>query len=69
MAQSVQRLATGRKVWGFKPGNGEIFRTHIELPWGMTKPPIRYVPWSYFSGVKRPERGIDHAPPSSAEVK
>ena len=23
----------------------------------------------FFSGVKRPERGVDHPPPSSAEVK
>jgi hypothetical protein len=27
IAQSVQRLATGWKVWGSKPGGGEISRT------------------------------------------
>ena len=29
-----------------------------------TQPPIQWVP-----GIKRPERGFDHPPPSSAEVK
>jgi hypothetical protein len=31
---------------------------------GPTQPPIQWVP-----GVKRPGRGVDHPPPSSAELK
>jgi hypothetical protein len=46
----------------------EIFRTPPDRPWG---PPILLyngyrVP---FPGVKRPGRGVNHPPPSSAEVK
>jgi hypothetical protein len=49
--------------WG-----GEIFRTRPYPPWG---------PYSLlynghrvsFSGVKRPGSGVNHPPPSSAEVK
>ena len=33
-----------------------------------TQPPIQWVKGS-FPGVKRPGRGVDHPPPSSAEVK
>ena len=35
---------------------------------GPTQPPIQWVP-DLFRGVKRPGRGADHPPPSSAEVK
>jgi hypothetical protein len=35
---------------------------------GPTQPPVRWVP-GFFPGVKRPARGDDHPPPSSAEVK
>jgi hypothetical protein len=35
---------------------------------GFTQPPIQWV-WSSFPGVKRPGRGFDHLPLSSAEVK
>jgi hypothetical protein len=33
-----------------------------------TRPPIPRVP-AIFSGVKRPERNVNHSAPSSAEVK
>jgi hypothetical protein len=34
-----------------------------------TQPPIQWVPGTLFLGVKRPDREVDHSPPSSAEVK
>jgi hypothetical protein len=52
----------------------------IESPWGAdfphtftpamgsTQPRIQWVP-GLFPGVKRPGRGVNHPPPSSAEVK
>jgi len=38
---------------------------HLSRP---TQPPIQWVP-GFFPGVKRPGRGVDHPPQSSAEVK
>jgi hypothetical protein len=35
---------------------------------GPTQPPVQWIP-GFFLGVKRPGRGADHPPPSSAEVK
>ena len=35
---------------------------------GPTQPPIQWVP-GHSKGVKRPGRGVDHPPPSNAEVK
>jgi hypothetical protein len=43
----------------------EIFRTRPDPPWG----PPNLLHNGSFPGVKRPERGVDHPPPSSAEVK
>jgi len=34
IAQSLQRLATGWKVWRSNPGRGEIFRTRSQWPSG-----------------------------------
>jgi hypothetical protein len=49
--------------WG-----GEIFRTHKDRPWGPIS--LLYNGCRAFPGrVKRPGRGVDHPPPSSAEVK
>jgi hypothetical protein len=68
MALSVYRPATGWTVRGSNPGEGEIFRTLPDLPWG---PPSllcnRYR--VSFPRVKRPGRGANHPPSSSAEVK
>ena len=63
-AQSVYKVATGWTVEGSNPGEGEIFRTRPDRPWD---PPNGY--WVSFPEVKRPERGANHLPPSSAEVK
>jgi hypothetical protein len=43
---------------------GEIFRTRPDQPWGPPTMGTGSIP-----GVKRPGRGADHPPPSSAEVK
>ena len=62
--QSVQRLATGWTVRGSNLGDGEIHRT------GPGANPASYITGTgSFPGVKRPGRGVDHPPPSSAEVK
>ena len=52
---------------GSNPGGGEIFRTHPDGPWGP--PSFLYNGYRVFPGVKRPESGVDHLPPSSFEVK
>jgi hypothetical protein len=63
-----QRLPTCWAVRGSDPRGGEIYRTRPDLPWAP--PPASYTmrPGS-FPGVKRPGRGVDHPPASSAEVK
>jgi hypothetical protein len=49
-------------------GWGEIFRSRPDRPWGW--PNLLYeASWVPLPGVKRPGRGADHPPPSSAEVK
>ena len=47
---------------------GEIFCTRPDRPWGRLCL-IYNEPRVSFTGVKRPGRGIDYPPPSSAEVK
>jgi hypothetical protein len=54
--------AMGWTVQGSNPGGGEIFRTRQDRPWGP--PSLLYNGYR----VKRPGRGADHPPPSSAEV-
>jgi hypothetical protein len=42
---------------------------HLSRPaLGPTQPPVQWVP-GHSWGVKRPGRGVDHPPPSSARVK
>ena len=58
-------------VWtvrGSKSGEGGIFCTRRDRPWG---PPNFLYNGCLVSipGVKRPGRDADHPPPSSAEVK
>jgi hypothetical protein len=68
IAQSVLLVAMGWKVWGSNPGGGEIFRTCPDWPWGPSS--LLYNGYRVsFLRLKRPGRGIDHPPPSSAEVK
>jgi hypothetical protein len=61
-------LVTGWTVRGSNPGEGEAFRTRPGRPWGP--PSLVYNGYRVsFPRVKRPGRGVDHPPPSSAEVK
>ena len=46
---------------------GEIFRTHSDQPWGQPSPYTMCT--GYLPGIKRPECGVKHPPPSNAEVK
>ena len=47
---------------------GEIFRTRPDQPWG-TPSLVSNGHRVSFPGIKRPGRGFNHPPPSSAEVK
>jgi hypothetical protein len=68
IAQSVYRLATGWTIRRSNSGRGEIFRIRPDRPWGP--PSLLYNGCQFsFSQVKRPGRGVDHPPPSSAEVE
>ena len=67
VAQSVQRLATGWKVWGSNPGGGEIFCTCPDQPWGP--PSLLYSGYQVFpGGNERPGRDADPSPRSGAVV-
>ena len=47
---------------------GKIFCAHTDRPWGP--PSLLYNGYRvFFSGVKRPGCGVNHPPPSSAEVE
>ena len=52
---------------GIKPWWGKIFCTRPYRPW--RPPSLLYKGYHAFPGVKRPGSGVDHPPPSSAEVK
>ena len=67
IAQSVKRLATGWTVWGSNPGGEEIFCSRPDRHWGP--PSLPYNGYRVFPGVKRPECGVDHPPPSCGEVE
>jgi hypothetical protein len=66
--QSVYRPDTGWTVQVSNPGGGEIFRTHPNWPWD---PPCLLYDGNRisFPGTKRPGRGVNHPPQSTAEVK
>jgi hypothetical protein len=52
----------------WNPGGGEIFCTRLDRPWGSSS--LLYNAYRVsFPGVKRPEREVDHPPPSTAVVK
>jgi len=62
------RLATGWTVLGSNPGEGEIFRTGPDRPWGP--PSLLYNGyWVFPGGKERPGRDADPSPPSSTVVK
>ena len=58
----------GWRVRGSNPGEGEIFRTCPDRPWGP--PSLLYNGYRVFHGEKvRPGRDTHPSPPSSAEFK
>jgi hypothetical protein len=61
------RLATGWKVRGSNPGEGEIFRTRSDRPWGP--PALLYNGKRVFPGGEAAGAWSEQPPPSSAEVK
>ena len=62
------RLATSWTLRGSNPREGEIFRNRPDRPWGL--PSLLYNGYRVsFLEVKRPGRGANHPPPTSAEVK
>jgi hypothetical protein len=49
---------------------GASFSALVQTGPGTGTHPASYIMGTeYFPGLKRPERGVDHPPPSSAEVK
>jgi hypothetical protein len=67
---SVVSIAThhGLKGLGIASWGGQIFRSCPDWSWGP--PSLLYDGYQVcFQGVKRPGCGINHLPPSSAEVK
>ena len=67
IAQSVQRLTTDWTVRGSNPGGGEIFCTFQTVP--GVHPASYTMGTRSFPGVKRAGGGVNHTPPSSAEVE
>jgi hypothetical protein len=58
----------GWKVRGSKPNGGEFLHNRTDRTLGQQS--LLYNGYRVFlPGIKQPERGIDHPPPSSAEVK
>ena len=57
----------GWTVGGSNPVGGDIFRTRSDRSWGQSS--LLYNGYRFFPGVKRPGRGVELPPSSSAEVK
>ena len=68
IAQSVQRLGTGWKFRGSNPGERARFSAPVQTCPGA-HPASYEMGTGSFPGVKRPQRGVDHPPLSSAEVQ
>jgi hypothetical protein len=65
----VQRLATGWRGRGSNPGEGGArFSAPVQTDHG-DYPASYTMGIAPLPGVKRPGRGVDHPPPSRAEVK
>ena len=68
IAKSVQRLAKDGRARDLIPGEGEIFLTRPDRPQGP--PSILYDEHRVcFPRIKRPGRGVNRPPLSSAEVE
>jgi len=68
-AQSVKQLPTTCTARGPESREGEILRTRQGRPWPPPHPASCTMVIGSLSGLKRPARGVDEPPPSSAEVK
>jgi hypothetical protein len=64
----IQWLATGWTVRGSNPGGGARFSAPVHTVAGA-HPASYTMDTGSFPRVKRPGRGVDHPPPSRAEVK
>jgi hypothetical protein len=54
--------------WEMNPGEGEIFRTRTDRPWGPPK--LLYDGYrAPFPGVNRPRRGVNHPPHLEPRLK
>jgi hypothetical protein len=51
------------------PMGQEVSLLHVFQTLGSIEPPIEWVLGALSQGVKRPGRGADHSPPTSAEIK
>ena len=68
LVQSLQQVSTGWTVRWSNSGEGEIFRTLPDGPWGP--PNLQYKgKWVPFPGLKRLRRRVNHSSPPSVEVK
>jgi hypothetical protein len=64
----LAKLRLRKTVWGSNPGEGGIFRTCPDRPWGP--PSLLYNGYRFLRGGKvRLERDADPSRPSSAQVK
>jgi hypothetical protein len=68
IAHPGERLAMGWTVRESNSAGGETFRTRPFRPWDP--PSLLHNGYRVsYPGIKRPGHGVDHPPPSSAEVK
>jgi hypothetical protein len=71
---SAVGIATGyelddRGVGVRVPVGSRIFSTSSRPALGPTQPPIQWILWALFPGVKRPGREAHYSSPTSAEFK
>jgi hypothetical protein len=72
LVQSVECLATGMTVRGSNSGMGKkmfLFSKPAKTDPGAQPPVVQWVPGFFPNGAKRPDREVEHSPPSRAEVK
>ena len=50
------------------PREGADFPNPSRPALGSTQPPVQWMP-GHFPGLKRPGRGVDHPPPTTAGLK
>jgi hypothetical protein len=65
----VTELLAGRPEFDSRRGQKSFLFTASIPDLNFTQPPIQWLTRALFPGLKRPMRGADHSPPSSADVK